>query len=89
MGTHYRSPINYSEIQLESASDRIFYIYQVQYYLSLDKHNEGSDSVFHFVKYQFLFSCIKLFHNLNISEVLAFASSCAFRVMHVLFPLCL
>ncbi|CAI9784938.1 unnamed protein product [Fraxinus pennsylvanica] len=27
-GTHYRSPIKYSEIQLESASDRIFYIYQ-------------------------------------------------------------
>lgn len=28
MGSHYRSPINYSDIQLESASDRIFYIYQ-------------------------------------------------------------
>lgn len=28
MGTHYRSPINYSDAQLESASDRIFYIYQ-------------------------------------------------------------
>ncbi|KAL3650686.1 hypothetical protein CASFOL_007089 [Castilleja foliolosa] len=28
MGTHYRSPINYSELQLESASDRLFYIYQ-------------------------------------------------------------
>ncbi|PON71324.1 Cysteinyl-tRNA synthetase/mycothiol ligase [Parasponia andersonii] len=28
LGTHYRSPINYSDIQLESASDRIFYIYQ-------------------------------------------------------------
>ncbi|KAL8063041.1 hypothetical protein ABFX02_01G002200 [Erythranthe guttata] len=28
MGTHYRSPINYSDLQLESASDRIFYIYQ-------------------------------------------------------------
>ncbi|KAE8056340.1 hypothetical protein FH972_013121 [Carpinus fangiana] len=28
MGTHYRSPINYSDGQLESASDRIFYIYQ-------------------------------------------------------------
>ncbi|KAK7849858.1 cysteine--trna ligase [Quercus suber] len=28
MGTHYRSPINYSDVQLESASDRIFYIYQ-------------------------------------------------------------
>lgn len=29
MGTHYRSPINYTIAQLESASDRIFYIYQV------------------------------------------------------------
>ncbi|KAJ7958798.1 Cysteine--tRNA ligase [Quillaja saponaria] len=28
MGTHYQSPINYSDMQLESASDRIFYIYQ-------------------------------------------------------------
>ncbi|KAF9616660.1 hypothetical protein IFM89_031524 [Coptis chinensis] len=28
MGTHYRSPINYSNEQLESASDRVFYIYQ-------------------------------------------------------------
>lgn len=29
LGTHYRSPINYSDLLLESASDRIFYIYQV------------------------------------------------------------
>ncbi|KAH6757906.1 Cysteinyl-tRNA synthetase [Perilla frutescens var. hirtella] len=28
MGTHYRSPINYSDLQLESASERVFYIYQ-------------------------------------------------------------
>ncbi|KAG7031810.1 Cysteine--tRNA ligase, chloroplastic/mitochondrial, partial [Cucurbita argyrosperma subsp. argyrosperma] len=28
LGTHYRSPINYSDFLLESASDRIFYIYQ-------------------------------------------------------------
>ncbi|XP_022137417.1 cysteine--tRNA ligase, chloroplastic/mitochondrial isoform X1 [Momordica charantia] len=28
LGTHYRSPINYSDLLLESASDRIFYIYQ-------------------------------------------------------------
>ncbi|CAK9188203.1 unnamed protein product [Ilex paraguariensis] len=28
IGTHYRSPINYSDSQLESASDRVFYIYQ-------------------------------------------------------------
>ncbi|KAM7492951.1 hypothetical protein LguiB_027560 [Lonicera macranthoides] len=28
IGTHYRSPINYSDALLESASDRVFYIYQ-------------------------------------------------------------
>ncbi|XP_059658179.1 cysteine--tRNA ligase, chloroplastic/mitochondrial isoform X2 [Cornus florida] len=28
IGTHYRSPINYSDVQLESASDRVFYMYQ-------------------------------------------------------------
>nr|DAD45045.1 TPA_asm: hypothetical protein HUJ06_003275 [Nelumbo nucifera] len=28
LGTHYRSPINYSVALLESASDRVFYIYQ-------------------------------------------------------------
>ncbi|OMP07526.1 Aminoacyl-tRNA synthetase, class 1a, anticodon-binding protein [Corchorus capsularis] len=28
MGTHYRSPINYSDVLLESASERLFYIYQ-------------------------------------------------------------
>ncbi|KAK3043765.1 hypothetical protein RJ639_001961, partial [Escallonia herrerae] len=31
VGTHYRSPINYSDAQLESSSDRIFYIYQTLY----------------------------------------------------------
>ncbi|KAH9625844.1 hypothetical protein KSS87_004851 [Heliosperma pusillum] len=28
MSTHYRSPVNYSDVLLESASERIFYIYQ-------------------------------------------------------------
>ncbi|ONK70373.1 uncharacterized protein A4U43_C05F33050 [Asparagus officinalis] len=28
IGTHYRSPINYSNAQLETASDRLFYIFQ-------------------------------------------------------------
>ncbi|PKA56578.1 cysteinyl-tRNA synthetase [Apostasia shenzhenica] len=28
IGTHYRSPINYSSTQLEVASDRLYYIYQ-------------------------------------------------------------
>ncbi|KAF5936245.1 hypothetical protein HYC85_027374 [Camellia sinensis] len=29
IGTHYRSPINYSDVQLEKASDRVFYVYQL------------------------------------------------------------
>lgn len=31
LGTHYRSPINYSDAQLESASERMYYIYQTLY----------------------------------------------------------
>ncbi|XP_059288281.1 cysteine--tRNA ligase, chloroplastic/mitochondrial isoform X1 [Lycium ferocissimum] len=31
IGTHYRSPINYTIVQIESASDRLFYIYQALY----------------------------------------------------------
>ncbi|CAO2825849.1 unnamed protein product [Amaranthus hypochondriacus] len=31
MGTHYRSPVNYSDVLLETASERIFYIYQTLY----------------------------------------------------------
>ncbi|XP_022881736.1 cysteine--tRNA ligase, chloroplastic/mitochondrial-like isoform X3 [Olea europaea var. sylvestris] len=44
LGTHYRSPINYSEIQLESASDRIFYIYQTLHDCEniLSQHDEAS-----------------------------------------------
>ncbi|XP_056174874.1 cysteine--tRNA ligase, chloroplastic/mitochondrial isoform X2 [Syzygium oleosum] len=30
LGTHYRSPINYADVQLESASERMYYIYQLQ-----------------------------------------------------------
>ncbi|KAL5706377.1 cysteine--tRNA ligase [Ranunculus cassubicifolius] len=42
MGTHYRSPINYSNAQLESASDRVFYIYQTLYDCEeiLSQHDE-------------------------------------------------
>ena len=29
MSAHYRSPVNYSNIQLESASDRVFHIYEL------------------------------------------------------------
>ena len=35
LGTHYRSPVNYSDSHLEIASDRLFYIYQVFSLLSL------------------------------------------------------
>ncbi|XP_050363881.1 cysteine--tRNA ligase, chloroplastic/mitochondrial isoform X1 [Argentina anserina] len=31
LGTHYLSPINYSDVQLESTSERIFYIFQTLY----------------------------------------------------------
>lgn len=29
MRTHYRADVNYSDRQLDTASDRVFYIYQV------------------------------------------------------------
>jgi hypothetical protein len=34
MSAHYRSPMNYSNIHLESASDRVFYIYEVLLYFA-------------------------------------------------------
>ncbi|GAB4836812.1 hypothetical protein Ancab_001725 [Ancistrocladus abbreviatus] len=45
MGTHYRSPINYSDVQLESASERIFYIYQTLHDCEdvLQQHGVASD----------------------------------------------
>ncbi|KAK9087408.1 hypothetical protein Syun_029802 [Stephania yunnanensis] len=44
MGTHYRSPINYSDAQLESASERVFYIYQTlsDCEEALEPHHETS-----------------------------------------------
>ncbi|XP_021739017.1 cysteine--tRNA ligase, chloroplastic/mitochondrial-like isoform X1 [Chenopodium quinoa] len=44
MGTHYRSPINYSDALLEYASERIFYIYQTLYdsQALLGKHEKAS-----------------------------------------------
>ncbi|XP_031279720.1 cysteine--tRNA ligase, chloroplastic/mitochondrial isoform X1 [Pistacia vera] len=49
IGTHYQSPINYSVLQLESASERIFYIYQTLYDCEcvLSQHDVaiGKDSV--------------------------------------------
>ncbi|GLT77137.1 hypothetical protein SLA2020_487490 [Shorea laevis] len=48
MGTHYRSPINYSVVQLESASERIFYIYQTLHdcELVLSQHSAGHQKDF-------------------------------------------
>ncbi|KAK6912597.1 tRNA synthetases class I, catalytic domain, partial [Dillenia turbinata] len=48
IGTHYRSPINYSDVQLESASDRVYYIYQTLYECEevLRQHTEAQkDSI--------------------------------------------
>lgn len=44
IGTHYRSPINYAIVQIESASDRLFYIYQTLYdcQVLLSQHDEAS-----------------------------------------------
>ncbi|KAK8519509.1 hypothetical protein V6N13_133424 [Hibiscus sabdariffa] len=43
MGTHYRSPINYSDVLLESASERLFYIYQTLHDCEdvLSQHDKG------------------------------------------------
>ncbi|XP_051145516.1 cysteine--tRNA ligase, chloroplastic/mitochondrial isoform X2 [Andrographis paniculata] len=49
MGTHYRSPINYSDLQLETASDRLFYIYQALHdcenILMMQDENSLKDSI--------------------------------------------
>nr|XP_019069190.1 cysteine--tRNA ligase, chloroplastic/mitochondrial isoform X3 [Solanum lycopersicum] len=44
IGTHYRSPINYTIVQIESASDRLFYIYQALYDCQIlsTQHDEAS-----------------------------------------------
>ncbi|KAF3638458.1 putative cysteine--tRNA ligase, cytoplasmic-like isoform X2 [Capsicum annuum] len=44
IGTHYRSPINYTIVQIESASDRLFYIYQALYdcQILVSQHDEAS-----------------------------------------------
>ncbi|XP_052209630.1 cysteine--tRNA ligase, chloroplastic/mitochondrial isoform X2 [Diospyros lotus] len=44
IGTHYRSPINYSDVQLERASDRVFYIYQTLHDCGviLSQQNDGT-----------------------------------------------
>ncbi|KAH7841406.1 hypothetical protein Vadar_029531 [Vaccinium darrowii] len=44
IGTHYRSPINYSNVLLEQASDRVFYIYQTLHDCEdvLRHHNEAN-----------------------------------------------
>ncbi|XP_057799975.1 LOW QUALITY PROTEIN: cysteine--tRNA ligase, chloroplastic/mitochondrial-like [Salvia miltiorrhiza] len=44
MGTHYRSSINYSDLLLESASDRVFYIYQTLHdCVSITAQHEEAD----------------------------------------------
>ncbi|KAK6927535.1 Cysteinyl-tRNA synthetase, class Ia, DALR [Dillenia turbinata] len=61
MGTHYRSPINYSDVQLESASDRVYYIYQTLYECEvvLRQHTEAQkDSIPFDIE-----KCIDKFHN--------------------------
>ncbi|KAF5176385.1 Cysteine--trna ligase, partial [Thalictrum thalictroides] len=62
MGTHYRSPINYSSAQLESASDRVFYIYQTLHdceeTLNQQQEANSEDLIPHAIK-----SCIDKFHN--------------------------
>ncbi|CAJ2658618.1 unnamed protein product [Trifolium pratense] len=42
MSAHYRSPMNYSNIHLESASDRVFYIYETLYEceILLNQHDQ-------------------------------------------------
>ncbi|PSS11177.1 Cysteine--tRNA ligase [Actinidia chinensis var. chinensis] len=44
IGTHYRSSINYSDVLLEKASDRVFYIYQTLHdcEVVLSQHNEAN-----------------------------------------------
>lgn len=44
IGTHYRSSINYSDVHLESASDRVYYIYQTLHDCEnvLRQHDEAS-----------------------------------------------
>ncbi|CAL5440181.1 unnamed protein product [Camellia sinensis] len=68
IGTHYRSPINYSDVQLEKTSDRVFYVYQVFNWLQtlhdcevlLSQHNNVNrkDSIPPDVK-----SCINKFND--------------------------
>ncbi|XP_028106360.1 cysteine--tRNA ligase, chloroplastic/mitochondrial isoform X1 [Camellia sinensis] len=62
IGTHYRSPINYSDVQLEKASDRVFYVYQTlhdcEVLLSLHNNVNRKDSIPPDVK-----SCINKFND--------------------------
>ncbi|KAL7166061.1 hypothetical protein ACSBR2_036850 [Camellia fascicularis] len=62
IGTHYRSPINYSDVQLEKASDRVFYVYQTLHdcEVLLSQHNNvyRKDSIPPDVK-----SCINKFND--------------------------
>ncbi|KAL6985242.1 cysteine--tRNA ligase [Sarracenia purpurea var. burkii] len=69
IGTHYRSPINYSDVQLEKASDRVFYIYQTlhdcEYILSQHAEVNRKDSIPTNV-----ISCISKFNDEVLSSML-------------------
>lgn len=62
IGTHYRSPISYSDVQLESASERVYYIYQTLHDCEdvLGAHDEKSlkNSIPSRIE-----SCISKFHD--------------------------
>ncbi|CAM8916498.1 unnamed protein product [Rhodiola kirilowii] len=79
INTHYRSPINYSDLQLESASDRIYYIYQTLNDCT-DFLKEHGDEVQKKAIPDDILSCINKFNNdfttsmsndLHTSDVLA------------------
>ncbi|WCJ30338.1 Cysteine--tRNA ligase [Euphorbia peplus] len=68
LGTHYRSPINYSDMQLESASERIFYIYQTlhdcetvisQHSVEFEKDSVPSDTL----------NTVNQFHNVFVTSM--------------------
>ncbi|GMP94474.1 hypothetical protein CsSME_00043927 [Camellia sinensis var. sinensis] len=57
IGTHYRSPINYSDIQLEKASDRVFFI-------SIRYHNTGTHLDLVYIM-SILFNLLQTLHDCN------------------------
>ncbi|KAJ4850009.1 hypothetical protein Tsubulata_016245 [Turnera subulata] len=77
--THYRSPLNYSDVQLESASERIFYIYQTlhdcenvvsQHNMTIEKDSVPSDTMDTVNKFHDIF-CDSMSDDLHASVVLS------------------